>query len=184
MSRLLTCIIGAVLVAAALSPSHPLSAIVIPPAAAQATQATQDLSTPSNLPVPRFATIGSNRVHLRQGPSQDHRILWVYEGQQGLPVEVVAETEIWRQIRDPDGDLGWVHRSLISESRGVVVTGEMRALRRRPAVDAPIIAYLQPRVVARLNECGPDWCEITVDGFTGWLRHDDVWGVYPQEIVE
>jgi SH3-like domain-containing protein len=43
---------------------------------------------------------------------------------------------------------------------------------------------MEPRVVARLNECDPDWCEITVEGLTGWVRHDAVWGVYPQEVVE
>jgi len=177
MSRSLACIICAA--AMAIASFAPASIVpVISPAAAQ------DASTPSSLPVPRFATIGSSRVHLRQGPSQDHRILWVFEGQQGLPVEVVAETETWRQIRDPDGDLGWVHRSLLSRSRSVIVSGQMRPMRRRPANDAQILAYLEPRVVARLNECDPEWCEISIESYTGWIRHDEVWGVYPREVVE
>ena len=129
MSRSLACTFGAALVAAAFAFPGPLAAFFITPAAAQT---AQDLSTPSNLPVPRFATIGSSRVHLRQGPSQDHRILWVYEHQQGLPVEVVAETEMWRQIRDPEGDLGWVHRSLLSDSRGVIIAPAVYPAGPRP----------------------------------------------------
>jgi len=177
MSRLLACTICAAAMAIALFAPAPIIPIISPAVA-------QDASTPSSLPVPRFAAIGSSRVHMRQGPSQDHRILWVFEGQQGLPVEVVAETETWRQIRDPDGDLGWVHRSLLSRSRSVIVSGQMRPMRRRPASDAQILAYLEPRVVARLNECDPEWCEISIEGFTGWIRHDEVWGVYPREVVE
>lgn len=148
------------------------------------TAAAQDASTPSALPVPRFATIGSSRVHMRQGPSQDHRILWVFEGQQGLPVEVVAETETWRQIRDPEGDLGWVHRSLLSQARSVMITERTRPLRRQPASDSRILAYMEPRVIARLNTCDPDWCEISVGSYTGFVRHDEVWGVNPLEVVE
>lgn len=143
----------------------------------------QDTSAHSNLPVPRFASIDASRVRMRQGPSREHRILWEFRGQQGLPVEIVAETESWRQIRDPDGDLGWVHRSLLSERRGVVVAGGMRPLRRRPAPDAQTIAYMEARVVARLNECTAEWCEVSVQGYTGWVRHDEVWGVYPREVV-
>ncbi len=133
--------------------------------------------------VPRFATISADRVNMRQGPSQDHRILWEYRGQEGLPVEIIAETERWRQIRDPDGDLGWVHRSLLGNARGVVIAGGLRALRRSPAADAQTIAYMEARVVARLNECSLDWCQISVEGYTGWVRHNEVWGVYPHEVV-
>jgi len=178
MSRMLASVLCAVLLAAApldRKPGFVTSALAQP---------AEDLSTPSNLPVPRFASIGSSRVRLRQGPSQDHRILWVFDHQQGLPVEVVAETEMWRQIRDPDGDLGWVHRALLSESRSVVIVGDLKPLRRRASAESAIIAYLEPRVVARLNQCDPEWCEISVQGFTGWVRHEDVWGVYPQEVVE
>jgi len=146
--------------------------------------AAQEASVHSNQPVPRFATINSSRVNMRQGPGQDHRILWVFESQQGLPVEIVAETETWRQIRDPDGDLGWVHRSLLSDARSVMITGELRTLRRRPAHDARPLARLEPRVIARLNQCTEEWCEISIQSLTGWVQHDDVWGVYPYEVVE
>jgi len=144
----------------------------------------QETSSHSNLPVPRFATIGSTRVHMRQGPGRDHRILWVFEDQRGLPVEIIAETETWRQIRDPDGDEGWVHRSLLSRSRSVIVLGSRQTLRRSADPEAPAVAYLNPRVVARVSTCDPNWCEVTVGRYTGFLRHEGVWGVYPGEVIE
>jgi len=144
----------------------------------------QDVRSPSGLPVPRFETIDSVTVRMRQGPSTSHRILWEFRDQEGLPVEIVAETEQWRQIRDPDGDLGWVHRSLLSGDRGAVVTGGMRALRMEPADEAPTIAYMEPRVVVDLGDCTSDWCQVTVASHTGWVHHDEIWGVYPAEVVQ
>lgn len=146
--------------------------------------ASAQQSGPSGLPVPRFETIGSPAVNMRQGPDEDHEIIWVYQNQRGLPVEVIAETAQWRQIRDPEGDTGWVYAPLLSRDRGVVVTGGMRSLRQRPDVEAPVVAYLEAMVVAELQECSPEWCQITADGYTGWVRHDEVWGVYTAETVE
>ena len=88
------------------------------------------------------------------------------------------------QVRDPDGDVGWVHRSLLSRARGVVVTDERRSLRRRAESGAAVVAFLEPRVVAELVECSAEWCEVSVRGYSGYLRHDQVWGVYAGEIVE
>jgi len=137
----------------------------------------------SGLPVPRFESLAHSEVNMRQGPSRNHRILWEFRDQRGLPVEIVTETENWRQIRDPDGDLGWVHQSQLNQSRGVVVAGGMRPLRRRASSDAATVAYLEARVVAELDECTEDWCRISVQGYSGWIRHDEVWGVYPREVV-
>jgi SH3-like domain-containing protein len=40
-------------------------------------------------------------------------------------------------------------------------------------------------VVAQIAECGPDnWCRMAVKGYKGWLRRDDFWGTYPDEVFE
>ena len=59
---------------------------------------------------------------LRAGPSQNMRALWVYH-RPGLPVQVIAVHDDWRQIREPDGTTGWMHRSLITGRRTAIVTG-------------------------------------------------------------
>ena len=53
----------------------------------------------TKLPLPRFASLKTDRVNLREGPSKDHATKWVYE-RAGLPVEITAEFEIWRRVRD------------------------------------------------------------------------------------
>jgi SH3-like domain-containing protein len=74
----------------------------------------------TGLPVPRYVSLKSDRVNLREGPSKEHRTRWVYQ-RAGLPVEIVAEFETWRRVRDADGSEGWVLHSLLSGRRTALV---------------------------------------------------------------
>ncbi len=141
------------------------------PAAAQ-----DDQLGPSGLALPRFVSLKSGEVNLRTGPGTRYPIDWIYR-RRGLPVEVVDEFDDWRRVRDHDGTMGWVHRFMLASHRTVLVTGETRVLRRRPAPDAPGLAYLEPGVVADLEDCEPAWCQIEAEGFEGWLRRSEIFGV-------
>ncbi len=136
-------------------------------------------SNPSGFKVPRYVSLGSNEINGRAGPSEDHPILWTYTAK-GLPVQVVAENEDWRRICDPEGGLSWVKRSLIDGERRVMrLKTERLAVRRRPANDAPAVAYLNPRAVAALDHCDKGWCRITVGEEEGWTPESEVWGTAP-----
>jgi SH3-like domain-containing protein len=137
-----------------------------------------------HLPLPRFASLDSNEVNLRAGPGTDYPILWVYQ-RKGLPVEIIQEFDTWRRIRDRDGTVGWVQQGLLSGKRGALVIDEARTLRTDPTGGAKAVAILQPGVVAEIAECGTDnWCRMEVKGYKGWLRRDDFWGTYPDEVFE
>src|SRR5262245_45303675 len=75
----------------------------------------------SGLPIPRFVSLKSDRVNVRAGPTKDHEVTWVYT-RSGLPVEVTAEFENWRRIRDWEGAEGWVYHSLLSGKRTAIVS--------------------------------------------------------------
>ena len=78
------------------------------------------MGSASGLPVPRYVSLKSDRVNLREGPSKDHRTTWVFQ-RAGLPVEITGEFEIWRKVRDSEGAEGWVLHSLLSGRRTVLV---------------------------------------------------------------
>src|SRR5262245_18188433 len=61
----------------------------------------------SGLPLPRFVSLKADKVNVRRGPASEHQVAWVFQ-RRGLPVEIVAEFENWRRIRDNDGEEGWV----------------------------------------------------------------------------
>jgi SH3-like domain-containing protein len=138
----------------------------------------------SGLPVPRWVSLKASKVNLRDGPSLDHPVRWVYV-REGLPVEIIAEYEVWRRIRDADGTMGWVHKAMLDGRRTVLVRGgDNAALREEPAEAAGIVAYAAPGVIAKLEACAGDWCEVKADNYEGWVRRDRLWGVYPTETVE
>ncbi len=138
----------------------------------------------TGLPLPRFASLGSNRINLRRGPGTQFPIDWTYQ-RAGWPVEIVREFDIWRQVRDHDGAQGWVQQSFLTGRRHFVVRGETRPLLRRPEERAPVVARLAPGVLGRIRRCeaGSAWCEVEVRGNRGYLMRAWFWGTYQGEEV-
>jgi SH3-like domain-containing protein len=151
------------------------------PAAAQAVR-----EGPSGLPLPRFVSLRSSRVNVRRGPGQDYDVAYIYV-RAGMPVEIIQEFDNWRRIRDWEGDEGWVFHSLLSGRRTVMVTPWERsgqsALRQSADMEARIVAYLEPGVVAEASQCNGAWCRIRGEGFDGWIEQEKLWGVYPDETL-
>lgn len=137
----------------------------------------------TGLPVPRFVSLRSNEVNLRTGPGLNYPVEWVYV-RRDMPVEIIAEFDTWRKIRDWQGTEGWVHQSLLAGDRTAIVRGTVRQAYGEPRADAGTVVRMEPGVIVRLLECRPDWCRIAVKDFEGWLRRDAFWGAYPGETFE
>ena len=144
----------------------------------------------SGLPVPRYVSLKTDRVNLREGPSKDHRTAWVFQ-RAGLPVEITAEYETWRRIRDAEGTEGWVLHSLLSGRRTALVMPWAKAgtqplaLYDKADEKARVVAQLQPNVIASVKACKEGWCRVIVGAeTTGFIKQDRLWGVYPNETVE
>jgi SH3-like domain-containing protein len=82
---------------------------------------------PSGLPVPRFVSLKAERVNVRSGPTKDNDVNWVYT-RAGLPVEIIAEYDNWRRIRDWEGGEGWVLHSLLSGRRTALILAPAKAI--------------------------------------------------------
>ena len=141
----------------------------------------------TQLPLPRFASLKTDRVNLREGPSKDHATKWVY-ARAGLPVEITAEFEIWHKVRDSEGVEGWVLHSLLSGRRTALVTpnkkGEDSKLYARASASADLAATLQSGVIVNVRRCDSAWCLVDGDGFKGYIEQEKLWGVYPDEKIE
>ena len=137
----------------------------------------------TNLPLPRFVSLKASEGNVRRGPSLSHRIDWVYK-RRDLPLRITAEHGHWRRIEDRDGMGGWVHYSLLSGTRTVLVEQDMLQLHVNPDPKAAVVARLELGVVARLGECTLEWCELRSGGFTGWAPKVRLWGVGLKELRE
>ena len=141
----------------------------------------------SGLPVPRYVSLKTDRVNLREGPSKDHRTTWVFQ-RAGLPIEITAEFEIWRKVRDAEGVEGWVLHSLLSGRRTALVApwkkNTVLALYAKSSVGSPVAANLQAGVIANIRSCDGGWCRVFGEGFDGFIEQANLWGVYQNEKVE
>jgi len=156
-------------------------------ALAAASAVADPVGSVTRLPLPRFASLKTDRVNLREGPSKDHATKWVYE-RVGLPVEITAEFEVWRRVRDSEGVEGWVLHSLLSGRRTALVTpnkkGENSKIFARPSESADLAATLQSGVIVNIRNCDGAWCLVDGDGFKGYIQQLRLWGVYPNEKIE
>jgi SH3-like domain-containing protein len=146
-------------------------------------QAGDGLGEVTNLPVPRYVSLRSSEINVRRGPGLDYRKDWVFH-RAGLPVRIIEEYGDWRRIVDKDDAGGWVYHAMLTGRRTVQVTAEEVVLREEPSDAAAPIARAEQGVVAQLEACQPDWCEVEAEGHAGWVPKSAIWGVDPGEVVE
>ena len=132
--------------------------------------------THSGYPVPRFVSLKYGKVNGRQGPSTQHPILWQYR-RKGLPLVVVAEMDIWRKVRDHNGDESWVRTQALSGVRTVMVKEDIKLFHKADAY-SKVNAIASKDALLKLVEC-PDngWCRVrSDDGLKGWVERRYLWG--------
>ena len=137
----------------------------------------------TNLPVPRFVSLKSNSAMMRTGPD-DRRfpIQWEYK-RRGLPMEIMREYGIWRQVRDPDGTIGWINKSLLQGDRTGFVTGSVRTLYTSPDLQSRAAWRIAPGTVVTITLCENVWCRVSNAGRSGYILRNQVWGTYPNEAI-
>ena len=135
----------------------------------------------THLPLPRFVTLKGNEGNARRGPGLTHRIDWVFT-REGMPLKITAEYEHWRRVEDADGAGGWVHYSLLSGVRSVLIEEDMAQAYRQPDDKSDVMYQSELGVIGKLLQCVPDWCRVAVGGEKGWLHRSVLWGVGANEI--
>lgn len=138
----------------------------------------------TGLDVPRWASLRSDEVNMRAGPGQRYPIIWVYR-RKGMPIEITAEFDTWRRVRDAKGDEGWVHKATLSGKRTAIVTGkDVQILLRDKDDPARIRAQIEPGVQGELLKCDSLWCRMNFDGVRGYLKREALWGLYAKEKID
>ena len=107
----------------------------------------------------------------------------------GLPVEVIAESDNWRRVRDSEGADGWVFHSLLSARRTVLITPWSKEQTSVPlyssaSTSSRAVASLQAGVLGNVVNCDGEWCELSVDDYSGYVQQDQLWGVYKGEEIK
>lgn len=149
-----------------------------------AAQQSLTIGRSTGLPVPRFVSLDSNQaeVNVRFGPGQQYPINWVF-ARPGIPLEIIAEFDNWRKIKDYEGAEGWISARLLSGRRTIMIQDAVRDLRRTANNQARVLLRAEPGVVGSLMECRENWCRVEIEGQRGWLQRGEFWGTLPGEAV-
>lgn len=140
----------------------------------------------SGLALPRMVSLRSSLINARSGPGSRYPIEWVYK-QKGAPVEIIAEFELWRKIKDWEGSVSWVHKAMLSGRRFVRVNnlGENN-IYAKPQEDSRVIAKVEDGVVGEIDKCpsAESMCLIKFDNIHGWMPRQALFGVYADEVIK
>jgi SH3-like domain-containing protein len=143
--------------------------------------------TVTGLPLPRFVSLKADEVNARVGPGSDYQIAWVFR-RAGLPVEVLAEFENWRQVRDSSGSTGWVLATLVSARRTALVapwTKERKLFQLTSSRGgSSIVAEIEPGAIVDVEKCDGESCRVYAGRREGWVVQSALWGVYPGEVIK
>ena len=149
------------------------------------------------LPIPRFVSIKATQINLRNGPGSSYPIKFVYKFK-NYPLEIIAEFEHWRLVKDLESSQGWVHQSLLSGVRYVIIQNNKlteKKLKFQKLKDQAIIFRLPDEesypilraeigVVAKLKKCLQKWCQVELGKKRGWIKKINLWGVYDYEVFD
>lgn len=137
----------------------------------------------SGQPIPRLISLAASKAYMRTGPGRQYPILWIYK-RSHLPLEVVEEHKAWRKVRDHEGITGWMHVSLLSSRRTAMVIGTTRKLYHENSPASPVRLIADAGVIGEVKSCEGIWCQLEIDGTSGWIERRYLWGVYERETLE
>ena len=122
-----------------------------------------------------FLSLKKNEVNLRQGPSFEYPIKLIYK-KKYLPVIIIDQSETWRQIKDFENNLGWIHISQLSKKKSAINIKNNSVIYKKPTIYSKPIVTLELGRLVLIKKCKVKWCKINSGSFNGWVMKNSLWG--------
>tara|TARA_B110000090_G_C13224722_1_gene386227 strand:+ start:219 stop:668 length:450 start_codon:yes stop_codon:yes gene_type:complete len=132
------------------------------------------LFTQSSITEEKFLSLKKNKVNVRYGPSLDYPIKYIYR-KVNLPVKLIDKKDNMRRVIFFDNNSGWIHRSQLKQSNSIIIL-EQRNLFKKPSNFSKPIARLEKGRLLVITKCRIEWCDITTDNYSGWVKTKNIWG--------
>lgn len=127
----------------------------------------------TNAMAERMAATGST-ANVRSGPGTGHAIIWKIEKYH--PINVIKRSGNWYQFKDFEGDIGWIHQSLVGKISTVITNKRKCNVREGPGTKYDVIFTLDSGVPFKVKKRQGKWIQIQhADGDTGWIHQSLIW---------
>jgi len=123
-----------------------------------------------------FISLRTSEANLRTGPGREYPIKYIYK-LTGYPLEVLGEYESWYNVKDKDGDEGWINQNLVTKKRMVIIINGTQILYSSNNTESRPLNRLEKNVIAKYKKCKKNWCKIEVQKKSGWIEKENIWGV-------
>ena len=143
----------------------------------------QNIGVVTGYDIPRFVSLKSNDVNLRIGPSTNYPLLLNYI-KKNFPVKIINEYENWRRIEDLYGNKGWVHKNLLKGDRYAITKttkGDEYLLDIYSKPNGNVVGRIGKFNIIKINTCLDKWCKFKFGKHKGWIKKNDIWGIYINE---
>lgn len=126
-------------------------------------------------PAQQMISVKGSMLNMRSGPSTNTEVLW--ELQRGYPLQVVQRKNRWVQVRDFEGDTGWVAASLTGRTAHHVVKVNNANVRKGPSTQHGIVGKATYGELLRTKEKRGGWVRVErASGGSGWISKKLLWG--------
>jgi len=122
----------------------------------------------------KFLSLKKNKTNVRYGPGLDYPIKYVYR-KVNLPVRQIDIKENWRRVIFLDNNSGWIHLSQLKPSNSIITIKE-KILFKKPSNFSEPFARLEKGRLLVIKRCEGEWCNVTTDNYTGWIKIKNIWG--------
>jgi len=143
-------------------------------------------SSESGLALPRMVSIRADNINARSGPGEKYPIEWIYK-QKGAPLEIINEFDLWRQVRDWEGSVAWIHKTRLSGRRFIkIITPGENNIYNSADYDSRVIAKAEDGVIGEIQKCPKksEFCLVKFETIEGWIPKKNVFGVYENEVIK
>ena len=123
---------------------------------------------------PKYASIKKEKTYSRHNASFDAPLEWIYQ-KKYLPILIIRERDNWREIRDIDGDISWMHVSMISNKRTFINREDQNLLKYKNNNIVNVI--VKKGVVGKIINCDEIFCKVKIKNYKGWVEKKNLWGI-------
>ena len=122
-----------------------------------------------------FLTLKYNRVKVRQGPSFEYPVKFIYK-KKYLPIKIIDSKDNFRKITDLKNNNGWIHVSQLSKKKSAINIHNLSIIFKKPNIYSQPMAKLEKGKVVIVKKCKEDWCKIITNDYKGWIFKNYLWG--------
>ena len=124
-----------------------------------------------------YASLRSNKTNVRTGPGRDYPVKFTFKAR-GIPLRVISEYDNWSEIRDYEGQSGWIIKTLLTKRRTLMVrtTQDYVSMYSKNNTKSKVILHLENNVIGSYIKCLDEWCKIKIDNQRGWVEKSNLYG--------